>query len=180
MRTLGVVLACLVGMVACGGSSEQVLGGPDTGDGGASDGSSGGASSSSSSSGGSSSGGTDGGGTKDGNGGQDAPGSQQCGNGGATFSIPPVQTGCTSSDACVFELHEVTCCGPRQAYGVNHAYATSFQSAEAAWEATCPKCGCPTTNQVTAQDGKTGEIGQLQVKCDTSGGGTGKCTTFFN
>jgi hypothetical protein len=170
---LGVVAGLVV---ACGGASQQDLGssGGGGGDGGVgTDGATLGDGSSSKDGGG----GNDGGSKKDGNGDTDAPPGGECGKWSA-FTAPSAE--CTTSGSCVYGLHEVSCCGNPLALAFNHSFYSQFQAAEAAWDATCPVCTCPSTNQVTAQDGKSGPLGNLQVECVIPGGAVvGTCTSFF-
>ena len=61
---------------------------------------------------------------------------------------------CTTSTSCSFGLHQTDCCGTRKAIGFNHDQTMAFGIAEAAWEATCPACGC-AEGPTTADDGST-------------------------
>jgi hypothetical protein len=80
--------------------------------------------------------------------------------------------GCTGNDTCGQGLHQINCCGTKQAIGFNHAQTTAFDAAESAWEMTCPACGCaegPTTDD----EGKTCDPGKMPtVSCDN-----GECHT---
>jgi hypothetical protein len=160
-------------VVACGGSSVEFIGVPADGgdDGSSSDGSPEGGGS------GNDSGGRDGA-TVDG-GATDAPASG-CNYDGGAFPIDSFTAGCVGTDSCVKVFHEVSCCGDQLAIGINHSASQTYAAAEQAWEATCPKCGCPVSGNVIAQDGKTGPADQVQVQCDMSGPtSAGKCKTYF-
>lgn len=173
LRSL-VVIPVLAVVVACGGSSAQFLGVPGD-DGGADGGSSGNDGSASDGSGG-------GDGAKGDSSGGDARAdviTNACNLDGGPFPTTFVD-GCLATDNCIIVMHEATCCGPREAIGINHSARQQFEADEAAWQATCPKCGCPTNPDVIAQDGNTGPAQNVQVKCDLSGGAPGKCRTFFN
>jgi hypothetical protein len=103
-----------------------------------------------------------------------------CSGDGGRFPVDAFN-GCTTSQACVIRFHEVSCCGAYLAIGVNHQAATDYDLAETAWEATCPKCGCPVSPDVIAQDGNMGLRSAVQVDCVISvGASAGKCQTFFN
>jgi hypothetical protein len=127
--------------------------------------------------------GKDGGGDKDGgltDGARSDANAGACNFDGGPFPIDAFPNGCFTADACVAVLHEVTCCGARQALGIDRSAKPDFDEAEKAWEATCPQCECPVNPGVVAQDGKTGPADKVQVKCDLSGPSlTGRCMTFF-
>jgi hypothetical protein len=103
-----------------------------------------------------------------------------CNLDGGPFPFDAFPKGCLGADTCVAVLHEVSCCGARQALGIDRGASDEFDKAEKAWEATCPQCECPVNPGVVAEDGKTGPADKVQVKCDFSGPSlTGKCMTFF-
>jgi hypothetical protein len=68
--------------------------------------------------------------------------------------FPTFSRECQGNDSCSFGFHQINCCGSMQAIGFNHSQKTAFEAAEAAWEATCPGCGCPTALPID-DDGNT-------------------------
>jgi len=91
--------------------------------------------------------------------------------GGATPFPTSFVKGCTSTDNCVIGFHQVDCCGSLVAEGINHSERDTFNTAETAWDATCPQCGCMAQATV-ADDGKSCAMNAVTVSCDT-----GTCTT---
>ncbi len=85
----------------------------------------------------------------------------------ATF--PKFEKGCGEDKNCVVGMHQINCCGSMLAIGMNHGVIDAFNTAEKAWAATCPKCGCPTLPPVD-ESGKTGS--GFDAKCIG-----GKCTS---
>jgi hypothetical protein len=85
--------------------------------------------------------------------------------------FPTFVKGCTNSDSCVIGYHQVDCCGTLIAIGINHSERDAFDAAEAAWEATCPACGCAAQPTKT-EDGRTGTMANITVTCDS-----GMCIT---
>jgi hypothetical protein len=57
------------------------------------------------------------------------------------------------------------------AIGFNHDQRDAFGTAETAWDATCPACGC-AQEPLTAEDGKTCDMAAITSTCDN-----GTCTT---
>jgi hypothetical protein len=165
---LAATVPVLAIVVACGGSSVQFVSVPAEG------GDDDGASSADGSAGGDS-----GGRDVAADGVRPEGGTFGCNYDGGPFPLDSFNS-CTANTPCVAVLHEVSCCGNRLAVGVNHNESQDFTNAEQAWEATCPKCGCPVGVNVDAQDGKSGPFQSVRVQCDLSGpGSTGKCVTFF-
>jgi len=100
-------------------------------------------------------------------------GGGQCTNG----QFPMFEKGCTSSDTCIVELHQIDCCGSLAAIGVNHSVKDQFDNAEKTWRASCPQCGCDP-GQTKAESGMMCDTSKIAVKCVmNSGMSVGKCTT---
>jgi hypothetical protein len=94
-----------------------------------------------------------------------------CESGGATF--PPLEKACSVAADCFIALHTKNCCGTQVAIGLNQTSYVAFTTAEGSCDAAYPGCGCaqfPTT----AEDGRTEDLGTIQVRCDL-----GLCTTFI-
>jgi hypothetical protein len=72
--------------------------------------------------------------------------------------------GCTNAASCSFGLHQIDCCGSKLVVPFNHAQTDAFNTAEMAWELTCPACGCAARPNVDSE-GKTCQ-GDPQVTCD--------------
>jgi hypothetical protein len=93
-----------------------------------------------------------------------------CESGGTTF--PPLDKTCGVPSDCFVAVHTMNCCGTQVAIGLNVSAEPSFASAEAVCDAAYPACGCaqfPTT----AEDGRSEELGPLQVDCRA-----GRCFTY--
>ena len=91
----------------------------------------------------------------------------------ADGAFPDFEKGCGSPENCIIKLHQVDCCGSREAIGVNHSQFEPFDAAETAWEGACPACGC-AAQPTLAEDGQTGPNRSLKVDCVE-----GMCKTFF-
>ena len=70
-------------------------------------------------------------------------------------SFPKFEKGCGADANCVIGMHTINCCGSQLAIAFNHSLRDAFDAAEKAWQATCPKCGCPAMAPVN-ESGKTG------------------------
>lgn len=88
-------------------------------------------------------------------------------------SFPGFVKGCTNTPSCVSKLHQIDCCGTMAAIGINHSDSAAFDAAEAAWEASCPRCKCPPGPTV-AEDGKTGLNIDVKINCESQ-----TCKTSF-
>jgi hypothetical protein len=107
-----------------------------------------------------------GGGGRGGSGGGGGTGG--CGNGG---TFPTFAKTCLDNPGCAIGMHQLNCCGSQLAIGISFAEQARFMTAEAAWDATCPACGCPATLP-SAEDGKMCMVDGITVRCDN-----GRCTT---
>jgi hypothetical protein len=88
-------------------------------------------------------------------------------------AFPGFVKGCGTTANCIIKLHQIDCCGTMMAIGLNHAEFGAFDTAETAWETSCPKCKCPV-GPTLAEDGKTGATVDVKVSCDN-----GTCKTSF-
>lgn len=157
--------AWAIGLSACGSDDSTTGGkGGTTGSGGATTGtSSGGATGSGGST--TASGGT--GGTTTASGGADV----QCT--GENPYFPTFGKTCTSQDQCAVAIHQINCCGTREAMGILAADSAAFAAAETTCEAQYPKCGC-AQYPTNAEDGDTTtDESLIQVDCLA-----GSCSTF--
>jgi hypothetical protein len=94
-------------------------------------------------------------------------------------TFPTFDNGCSDTINCSIGLHQINCCGTLMAIGINHAFRDAFDKAEANWRTACPAaCGC-VAGPTRAEDGKVGSSQSVMVKCESSGPGSGRCTTFF-
>ena len=127
--------------------------------------------------------GSDAGTTTDGANGKDsssADAKPEAARGCTAGSFPTFTDACTNDLSCIYKLHQINCCGSKEAIGLNHDEFTPFDTAEAAWEASCPSCSCPPAATV-AQDGTMGNPTNLKVTCQKTGGAMiGVCRTTFN
>jgi hypothetical protein len=87
-----------------------------------------------------------------------------CG-GGATF--PDFAKGCDTNAGCVVALHQVDCCGSKDAIGIALAQQAAFTTAEATWDSTCPACRC-APQPTTAEDGRMCASNAVTVACDNN------------
>ncbi len=79
---------------------------------------------------------------------------------------------CDDDPTCVIATR-VPCCGPAYAVGINHSFIAAFAACESALEASCsPGRGC-ASGPTFADDGKSGDITVIGVRCDN-----GSCTTY--
>ncbi len=94
-------------------------------------------------------------------------------------TFPTFDNGCSDTINCSIGLHQINCCGTLLAIGINHAFRDAFDKAEASWRMACPAaCGC-VAGPTRAEDGKVGSSQSVMVTCESSGPGSGRCTTFF-
>jgi hypothetical protein len=82
---------------------------------------------------------------------------------------------CSADSDCVTKLHQVNCCGTRQAVGINASGSAAFDALEATCAAQFPGCGC-AQQPTTAEDGhnRPDYSDNIPVACVA-----GKCTTFI-
>lgn len=95
----------------------------------------------------------------------------QCFPGDPVF--PSFDMSCQSADGCAIAVHQVNCCGTRQALGINGNEIGRFTEDEAICEAQYPACDCADFG-IRADDGQsTYDPGELGVVCAEN-----TCTTF--
>jgi hypothetical protein len=85
--------------------------------------------------------------------------------------FPTFDKACTNTQSCSFGLHQTNCCGSQVAVGFNHSEHDAFTTAEMAWDATCPACGCAAA-PLMAEDGKSCTMQMITSTCDN-----GMCMT---
>jgi len=78
--------------------------------------------------------------------------------------FPAFARTCTSAAGCKIGLHRVDCCGSLVAIGIAAKDYDAFKAAEEHCSKTYPPCGCAPM-PTKAEDGDTGSLKQLQVKC---------------
>jgi hypothetical protein len=80
---------------------------------------------------------------------------------------------CTGDGDCVVRMR-VPCCGPTYGVGINASFADAFAACEGPLEAACaPGRGC-SSGPLFAEDGRSGELRNILLKCDA-----GACRTSF-
>ncbi len=95
----------------------------------------------------------------------------QCSPGDPVF--PSFDMSCQSDGDCAVAVHQVNCCGTRQALGINANEIGRFTEDEAICEAQYPSCDCADFG-IRADDGQsTYNPKDLGVIC-----ADGACTTF--
>jgi hypothetical protein len=91
-----------------------------------------------------------------------------CGRG---LGMGTVNNHCNVTADCSIGYHQLTCCGSQAALGIRTQNLPDFMTAETAWVAACPSCGCAAA-QPQAQDGKMCMMAMITVSCDN-----GNCST---
>jgi len=95
----------------------------------------------------------------------------QCFPGDPVF--PSFDMSCQSDDDCAVAVHQINCCGTRQALGINGQEVGRFSEDEAICELQYPSCDCADFG-IRADDGQsTYDPDELGVVCAEN-----TCTTF--
>jgi hypothetical protein len=100
----------------------------------------------------------------------------------STCPPPPAQCGggnhfmtfardCMLPTDCGYGLHQIDCCGSRMAVSFSIAEQQNFNTAEAAWDASCAACGCAPHQLVDSMGNVCASGMAMQVcnnrRCDT-------------
>ena len=87
--------------------------------------------------------------------------------------FPSFDMSCQSDDDCAVAVHQINCCGTRQALGIDGQEVARFIEDEAICEAQYPSCDCADFG-IQADDGQsTYDPDELGVVCAEN-----TCTTF--
>lgn len=81
-------------------------------------------------------------------------GGRTCVKGGPTdcSTLTAFDKDCAVDADCVTKLHQINCCGTREAVGINESGSAAFDALEATCAAQFPGCGC-AQQATTAEDG---------------------------
>ncbi len=93
-----------------------------------------------------------------------------CGIGSSTF--PTFDATCNTVSDCAIAVHQINCCGSKEALGIATSAVAAFNAAEHTCESEYPACGCAEAPEV-AQDGRDASQGTITVECSAH-----TCMTF--